>query len=517
MVGLFVTEGTSNVRFSLKAETAMVLPAMLFVAGCAVGPKYERPMSETPAEWRFKKAEAAQTVTGNKPATEMGAAFGPEVASVPQNWWTIFNDAKLNELAEQALDANQDIKLALGRVDEARALARLKKADFFPAISFSPGYSRVKDSDNAGRSANFGGFEQKAFNSYSLPFQLSYEVDVWGRIRKGREAAKDRAEATVADYYAVRLSIASDTAANYILLRALDSEVEVLRNSLKLRGDSLQLVETRFKLGATDALDVARAKADVAATEATLADTLRQRETVVNVISLLLGKPAPSVTFDSRPLDTPPPVIPSGLPSDLLQRRPDIFRAERQLAASSEEIGVAKAAFFPRFALTANGGFESSELDTLVKGSSLVWNLVANLAQPLFTGGRNKAELEAAKARYQQALAVYQQQVLVAFKDVQDALVDIRFRADQAKALDVAVLQAREVTRLAKLRYEKGQISYLDVLDAQRQQLDVEQQSARVLGQRLASTIRLVKALGGGWAEPAKPETVVEQVTGKKL
>lgn len=505
--------------FSFMARTAMVLPAMLFVAGCAVGPKYARPTSETPAEWRFKKAEIAQTNTdaANKPATEMGAAFGPEIAAVPLNWWTIFNDPKLNELAEQALEANQDIKLALGRVDEARALARVKKADFFPQISFSPGYSRVKDSDNAGRSANFGGFEQKAFNSYSLPFQLSYEIDVWGRIRKGREAAKDRAEATVADFYAVRLAVASDTAANYILLRALDSEVEVLRNSLKLRADSLQLVETRFKLGATDALDVARAKADVAATEATLADTLRQREAVVNVIALLTGKPAPSVAFDPRPLDLPPPVIPTGLPSDLLQRRPDIFRAERQLAATSEEIGVAKAAFFPRFSLTANGGFESSELNLLTKGSSLVWNLVSNLAQPLFTGGRNKAELEAAKARYQQALAVYQQQVLVAFKDVQDALVDIRFRADQAKALDVAVLQAREVTRLAKLRYEKGQISYLDVLDAQRQQLDVEQQSARVLGQRLASTIMLIKALGGGWAEPAKPEAVVEQLTGKKM
>jgi len=500
-----------------KARTILVLPAVLFVAGCSVGPKYERPTSETPAEWRFKRAQVAETDASSKPATEASAAFGPEVANIPANWWTIFNDAKLNELADQAIASNQDIKLALARVDEARALARLKKADFFPQISFSPGYARVKDSDNAGRSANFGGFEQKAFNSYSLPFQLSYEIDVWGRIRKGREAAKDRAEATVADFYAVQLAVASDTAVNYILLRSLDSEVDVLRNSLKLRADSLQLVETRFKLGATDALDVARAKADVAATEATLADVLRQREGVVNVIALLVGKPAPSIAFDPRPLDQPPPVIPSGIPSDVLQRRPDIFRAERLLAASSEEIGVAKAAFFPRFALTANGGFESSELDTLVKGSSLVWNLVSNLAQPLFTGGKNKAELEAAKARYQQSLATYQQQVLVAFKDVQDALVDIRFRADQAKALDVAVLQAREVTRLAKLRYEKGQISYLDVLDAQRQQLDVEQQSARVLGQRLAATILLVKALGGGWAEPAKPEAVVEQVTGKKL
>jgi outer membrane protein, multidrug efflux system len=492
-----------------RVVPALLVTTLLTLGGCAVGPKYERPVVETPAEWKNRIAAEVDGSTAPVPQTA-----GAEVVTLRTDWWQLFNDEKLNEMAAKALDANQDIQLAVGRVDEARALARLSKADFFPAISLDPSYTRLKNSENSspfGRGGSSGSTSGVAggggstfsdpFNRFSLPITLSYELDVWGRIRRGRTAAKDRAQAAVADYQAVLLLVTSDVALNNFLLRALDSEREVLENNLKLRGESLDLVETRFKFGATDMLDVARARSDVASTKASIADIKRQREAVVNVLAILCGRPAPDFALEPRPLAMTPPAIPMGLPSELLLRRPDVASAERILAATSEDIGVAKAAFFPRISLTAGSGFESAELSDLLKGSSAVWTLAANLAQPLFTGGRNRAELEAAKARYQQALAQYKQQVLVAFKDVEDALVDIRSRAEQAVALDAAIAAAREVTQLARTRYEKGQVSYLDVVDAQRQQLVLEQQATQVLGQRLTSTVRLIKALGGGWTE----------------
>jgi multidrug efflux system outer membrane protein len=219
----------------------------------------------------------------------------------------------------------------------------------------------------------------------------------------------------------------------------------------------------------------------------------------LNALAILCGKSASEFTLEHRPLAGSPPEIPGAMPSTLLQRRPDVVLAERSLAATNEEIGVAQAAFFPTFSLTASGGVESKDLSSLFEWPSTAWQLAGNIAQPIFTGGRNRAELDAARARYDQALAAYRQQVLVAFKDVEDALLDIQFLAEQAKALDEAVEAARQVTALATKRYEQGQVSYLDVVDAQRQQLEVEQQSVLVLGQRMAAAAHLSKALGGGW------------------
>ena len=474
--------GWSSKKVNLRA--CMAVGALsLTLCGCRVGPDYVRPVSETPADWKWKKA-ALQDIAQSGPA------------------WQVFNDPVLNDLESVALEANQDIKAAVARVDQARALARIAKADFYPQISANPGFNRSEESRN-GFSPGSGGKSipgvRAPHNDFIVPLNLSYEADVWGRIRRQYAAEGARAEASVADYHTIILSVTSDVAANYFLLRALDAEINVLERSLDLRNESLKLVTNQFKFGVVDALDVNRAKTDVFTTQASLADVKRQREEISNVISILCGKNASDFKIEFKPLTDAPPEVPAGLPSTLLLRRPDVAHAERLLAAFSEEIGVAKAAYYPRFSLTSSGGFESAELSKLFNWPSTVWTFAANLAQPVFTGGRNRANLEAAKARYDEQLAVYRQQVLVAFKDVEDALVDIRLRAEQAKALNDAIESARMVTKLANTRYENGQVSFLDVVDAQRQQLVVEEQATQVLGQRQIATVRLIKALGGGW------------------
>ena len=467
----------------LTVSFPLILGALFLLAGCEVGPNYHRPITEAPANWRWLKVQADSAVLDDR-------------------WWKSFNDAKLEELESMALEANQDIKLAVARVDEARALARVAKADFYPQISFNPSFQRSETSGASFIPGSTGGTIpgiRNPHNDFNLPLNLSFEADVWGRVRRSLAAGRDRAEASVADYRTVILTVTSDLASNYFLLHALDAETDVLQNTLKLRGESLKLVASQFKFGAIDALNVSRAKTDVSTTLAGIADVKRRREQASNVLAILCGKAASDFSVEFKPLAIQPPEIPAGLPSALLERRPDVTRAERTLAAFNEDVGVAKTAFLPRFALTSSAGFESQDLTSLFNWPSTVWAVAFNMAQPVFTGGRNKAQLEAARARYDQATAQYKQQVLIAFKDVEDALLDIQFLAEQAKALSDAVDESRQVTKLATIRYEKGQVSYLDVVDAQRIQLGVEQQATQVLGQRLAASVHLIQALGGGF------------------
>ncbi len=466
---------------------------LLCLPGCRVGRDYQRPVLAVPVEWRWKNAGRIEQAAAVRDASG----------------WSVFKDPKLDELEALALEANQEIRQALARVDESRAMARAAKADFYPQVSTQPNFRRQEQSSGTflpGISSFAGskglssipGF-RKPFNDFLLPLNVSYEADVWGRVRRSVEAGLERTEASVADYDAVRLTAAGDVAANYFLLRALDAQIAVLEQSLELRKESQALVDKRLKSGVADDLDLNRAKTELATSAAGLADVKRQREQTVNVLAILCGKAASNFILESKPLSEEPPEIPIGLPSALLERRPDVTRAERLLAASSEDIGVAKAAYFPRLALTASGGYESSDLSQIFRGPNTAWNVVANIVQPVFTGGKNKAQVDAAKARYDEAFAQYSQQTLVAFKDVEDALIDLRYLAEQGKALSDAVESTRKVTKLATARYDAGRISYLEVVDAQREQLAVEQQAAQILGQRMVATARLIKALGGGW------------------
>ena len=473
----------------MRRKFLLIVSVLTILAGCKVGPDYQRPAVESPVDWRWKKAVLIDAA----PHSDGG---------LPSSPWQVFNDATLDQLESLALDANQDIKAAVGRIDEARALARVSRADFYPQLSAQPVFSRSNQSATTFfPGAPGGGIKgiRNPSNFFSMPLDFSYEADVWGRVRRSISASRERAEASVADYHTVILTVTSDVASNYFLLRALDADIDVLQHTLGLRGESLKLVNNQFKFGVADALDTNRARTDVATTEASLADAKRQREEIAHVLAVLCGKPASVFTIDFKPLACEPPEVPAGLPSALLERRPDVVRAERLLAASSEDIGVAVSNYFPRFALTASGGFESAEMSKLFDAHSAIFNVATNIIQPVFTGGRNRAQLEAANARYTEAESTYRQQVLVAFKDVEDALLDIRMRGEQAKALADAIAAAREVTRLSTTRYQNGQVSYFDVVDAQRIELGVEQQSTLVRGERMTAAVRLIKALGGGW------------------
>ena len=501
---------------------------LIALNGCVVSTKYEWPAVDVPSGFRWNQNAPSTSaalvapvspgeivqVSAEQPST-VGVA--PTTVSLPvpcvsnagQNgaWWKVFKDAKLDEIEQQAFNANQDVYAAMARVDEARALARVAKADFFPRITADPNFTRSAGSANTfaanggiGGTAGLGSrFARTPRNDFLLPINASWELDVFGRIRHTYRASLERAEATVADYQGVLLTVSTDLATAYFQLRQLDLEAEVLARNKGLRAELLKLVESRFKLGAIDAIDVERTKADIAAIDASLADIKRRREQAANALAILSGTPASNFTLENMPLAGPPPAIPTGLPSALLERRPDVIESERLLAAACDEIAVARTAFLPRFALTSGGGFESQDLGTLLHGQSTFWNFITNMSAPLFGGGRNKAGLEAAKARYCQAAAEYKQHALIAFREVEDALVEIRFRNEQAAAIDLTITSAREVTRLTAKKYEAGQISNFEVVDAQRIQLDAEQQAAQLLGFRTLAAVRLIKALGGGW------------------
>ena len=463
----------------LKKFLVLAVPVVLSLNGCAVGPDYQRPPVEVPKNWK----EAV-----------------PRDAESRARWWEIFGNPELNALEAQALVANQTLKGAVARVEEARQIARISAADFYPTITFDP--TATREGYPANRLTTIP--QTKTLppftsNLFTVPLDLTYEVDVWGRVRRSYEAAKEEAQASAADYQTVLLTLTSDVAQNYFLLRSLDAEIALLKSTVQLRKEALDLVRYRFEGGVANQLELSQAETDLATTEAQAIALEQRRAQLEDALAVLLGKPASEFSMPREPLGVLPPVIPAGLPSDLLERRPDVAQAERLMAASNARIGVAKAAFFPSIQLTGSAGFQSTDLASLFKWENRMWAIGSGLFTPIFEGGRIRANYEASKAQYEQAVATYRQQVLVAFRDVEDALAGIRVLADQAQAQARAVTSARKTTEVATLRYREGLSNYLEVVDAQRTQLDNERGAVQILGQRFASSVLLVKALGGGW------------------
>jgi multidrug efflux system outer membrane protein len=338
-------------------------------------------------------------------------------------------------------------------------------------------------------------------NTYSIPVDLSYEVDLWGRVRRSFETAQAEAQASVSDYQNVLLTLTGDVAVNYFLTRSLDSEIAILRQTIELRKESVRILNDRFVTGTISEIDLDQAKNDLASSEAELADVMRQRAETLNALALLCGKSAGSFEIADRPMTALPPSVPPGLPSSLLERRPDIAREERTLASKNAQIGVAVAGYFPDLRLTGDAGYLSARAGDLFSGESFIWAIGPSIRLPLFNGGRIAAEVGQAEAHYQEALADYRQTVLSAFKDVEDSLAQIVLRGQQASALAQAVASARRVTELAEARYEAGTVSYLEVVDARRNVLRQERQQVQLEGQRFAASVRLIKALGGMWSE----------------
>lgn len=452
------------------------------LGGCTVGPDYHKPdvSAVTPSDWKWKEAEPARS-------------------EVPKGeWWKVFNDARLDELEKQAIAESPNLVAAVARVDKARATARVSRSEFFPELSLDPSYSRQKSSANMPTPIPIK-LPQAYYNSYSLPLDLSYELDLWGKVRRSFESAQALAQASVSDYENVLLTLTSDVAVNYYLVRSLDAELATLRRSVALREDSVRVLTGQFAAGVIPEVDVERARTELASAKAELTDALRQRAELVNALALLCGQPASSFSLAETPLTAAPPAIPAGLPSDLLERRPDIAQAERTLAARNAQIGVARTAYFPSVSLTGQAGFLSADIDKLFKSESLVWSFGPSVSLPIFNAGRTTADVRQAEAQYREAIAIYRQAVLTAFKEVEDSLAQIQLRARQSQEQAAAVASANRTADLVRARYESGVINSLEVIDAQRTSLQHERQQSRIAGQRYVASVRLIKALGGGW------------------
>jgi len=465
-----------------SASRIIALSASVAVAGCAVGPNYRRPEVATPVRWKTA-ADGSQW----KEAT-------PRDTAARGFWWTAFNDQTLNDLEDQALEANQSLKAAAQRVVQARAIARISAAEWLPTLAADGSYQHALRS-----LSSFGGVGSIYTDTFQAPLDLSYEVDVWGRVRRSFQAARAEAQASEADFHTVLLTLSADVATNYFSLRELDSELQILQETLALRKHAQDLVQQRTQAGIVSGLDLARVKTELAAAEADLLDVRRRRAEFENALAVLCGQSASEFRVAAYPLIIPPPRVPPNLPSEVLERRPDVAQAERKMAAASERIGVAQAAFFPVVRLTGSAGYVSTDLDTIFSWENHVWSIGPSVSVPLFAGGRNVAGVNAARARYEEAVANYRQQVLVAFKDVENALAGLQLREEQARAQDRGVAAARDAAELSRARYAQGLVNFLEVVDAERSRLQAERAAVQIESQRLISTVLLIKALGGSW------------------
>jgi multidrug efflux system outer membrane protein len=463
----------------------LVLVAGAGLAGCAVGPDYQRPATPTPGGWRTPTA---------------GTGSLADLA-----WWQLFQDPVLQALIRTALEANMDVRVAAARVEEARAQLGAARADQIPQVDGQASYTNQR-------------FSQQTFpfnvlpgtatidpqqNFYRTSLDLTFELDLWGRLRRATEAARADLLASEENRRTVRTTLVSDVSQSYFDLLELDREAEIARRTLASRRASLALVRRRFAAGLTSRLDVQQAEGEVTAAAAAVPDVERRVAQTENRLSLLLGHdPGPIPRGSALDGQTLPPAVPAGLPSALLERRPDIGQAEARLAAATARIGEAKAAFFPRISLTGMFGVESAALSDLFTGPARVWQAGPAVAWPLFHGGRLLANLDAAQAREQEALIQYQQTIQHAFREVEDSLV-FHQKAREIRTERVQrVTVARQTLALAQRRYTAGLTRYLDVLDAERQLLAAEFDLAAITHDQLTAVVQVYKALGGGWDAP---------------
>ena len=482
-------------RFGL----ALSLVALAIVAGCDVGPDYKRPDATT--------IPAAYAGVTNVGSTSTGTTNGWKVAQpqaqIPKgNWWEIFADSELNELEGQASAANQQLKVAVARFAEARAQMDVTRAGLFPNIALSGSFTRERTSANAPPTVTGRAHGTSAtFNDFYVPLSLGYELDLWGRVRRSVESARAQAQASADDLETIKLMILAEVAVDYFSLRALDAQKVVLNSSIEVFAKSLQLTRNLRAGGAVSDLDVAQSETVLKTTQAQLPAVILQRTQFEHALALLVGQPASTFRVSEHALSTAPPLIPSGLPSELLERRPDISAAERRMAAANASIGVAKAAFFPTVQLNGLAGFESLDAGTLFNGSSRLWAVGPSLTLPIFEGGRLRAGLRFAQATYEEMVANYRQSVLTAFSDVEDSLAAQTLLADQYATESDALMAARKQLQIVNNQYRDGLITYLEVATAESTELNVEFAATALRGQQLVAAVTLVKALGGGWHE----------------
>jgi NodT family efflux transporter outer membrane factor (OMF) lipoprotein len=479
-------------RYILTGIVGLLL-VLLIVAleGCMVGPKYVKPSA--PASANFKEEVPASFEGTNqqwKPAN-------PGDQTIRGKWWEIFGDPQLNGLEEQIANSNQDLKVAEARFRQARAAIRFNRASQFPTISTSPSASYAKNSDNTlGLPSKV---HEASSGDFVLPFDLSYELDLWGRVRRTVAAAREEAQATAADYQTAKLSLEAELAMNYFELRSADAQKKLLDDTVKAYTDNLELTENRFKGGVAPRADVAQAQTQLDTTMVQDTDVTVQRAQFEHAIAILIGKPPADFSLAAAPLDTAPPGIPIGLPSELLQRRPDIAAAERRVAEANQQIGIARAAYFPTVSLGGTAGFAGTQGSNWFTWPSAFWAVGPALAQTLFDGGRRRATSESARANYDATVATYRQTSLTAFQEVEDNVAALRILENEAKQQQEAVASAKDTLQLFTNRYKGGVDTYLQVITAQTTELANERNAIDIQRRRIDASVLLVKALGGGW------------------
>jgi NodT family efflux transporter outer membrane factor (OMF) lipoprotein len=466
----------------MKWPAVAALTASVCLGGCAVGPKYRRPPVQSPQAW---KTEGPWREAAPKDAIPKGA------------WWEVFHNDELNGYEQQLLAANQSLAAARNRLDQARSLARVASAALFPTMSTDPNTSRNRFSGNRpGSSIRTTTLTQSA---YEIPFALNYEVDLFGRNRKNLQAANASLQSTAADLQNVQLVLTAELAADYFSLRELDAEAQVVQESVKIQQQGMVLVNHRHEGGIASGLDVAEQQTLLDSTVTQLYLLEQQRAQFEHAIAALTGSPASSFNVPVAPLQTAPPPVPLGMPSELLERRPDIATAERAMAQENAVVGVARTAFYPQFTISGGGGFQSTRLSSLISAPSAFWSLGGDLLQPIFNGGRNRANLAATQAAYQESVANYRESALTAFQQVEDSLSGLDSLSRAAETQNAAVADAHRALDIANDRYVGGLTTFLDVITAQSVLLTNQRLSTQLLGQQMVTSVLLVKALGGGW------------------
>ena len=476
---------------------AFILPLLSQLAGCAVGPKYIKPA--VPMTQMYK-----EEVPSSFKGSDQWQPAHPADRASRGNWWEIFGDSELNNLEEQIAGSNQNLKVAEARFREARAAIRFNRASQFPAISTGPSANYVKA---PGLSPNFPSKVQEASTGdFVLPFDLSYELDLWGRVRRGVAAAREEAQATAADYETAKLSLEAELALDYFELRSADAQEKLLHDTVRAYTDNVQLTLNRFNRGVAPKADLAQAQTQLDTTRVQETDVTVQRAQFEHAIAILIGKPPAEFSLATAPLNYQPPSTPIGLPSELLQRRPDIAAAERRVAEANQQIGIARAAYFPTVSLGATAGFESTHVTNLLDGPNAFWAVGPALAETLFDAGRRRATSESALANYDAAVATYRQTSLTAFQEVEDNVAALRILENETQQQQQAVASSQESLQLFTNRYKGGVDTYLQVITAQTIELANERNAIDILRRRLDASVLLVKALGGGWDASNLPQ-----------
>jgi NodT family efflux transporter outer membrane factor (OMF) lipoprotein len=467
---------------SQTLSAAIGLAAAFLLFGCTVGPNYVRPPADVPVSYKelgdWKPVQPSDQVTKG-------------------NWWEVYEDPQLNALEVQIDVSNFNLKAEEERFEQARAAIRISKSNYYPTITGGASASQNHTSSNAPLFRT--GASRSDFSDYTIPIDASWEPDLWGRVRRTVEASRSEAQATAADVANISLSLHAELALDYFQLRGLDAQEDLLQSTIIAFERALALTQNRYKAGLASAVDVAQAETQLRTTRAQAIDVGVNRAAFEHAIAVLIGKPPAQFSLSTSPLRAAPPTIPPGVPSDLLERRPDVAASERRMQESNAQIGVAKSAYYPLVTLSGSGGFESGVFTTLLQGPSGLWSVGAAASETLFDAGKRHAVTQQAQSAYRQSIDTYRQTVLTAFQEVEDNLAALRILNDEEVVQQSAVASAEHSLALSLNRYKGGIVNYLEVITAQNAALADEVTEVGIRTRRMQASVLLVKAIGGGW------------------